>query len=58
LPVERLGLSKVLKNARLALTGRNLYTWTKYQGVTPEGLYEFYPYPAYRTYSAKLSFNL
>ncbi len=46
-----------LQNVRIALTGRNLYTWSKFSGSNPEGYYEFYPYPLYRTYTAKLTLN-
>lgn len=50
-------LGKVLKNTRLAVIGRNLWTFTDYSGSNIEGYYEYYPYPVYRTYSAKLTFN-
>ena len=56
---EKMGaLGKVLKNARIALIGRNLFYFTKYGGVNPEGYYEYYPYPVYRTISGKLTINL
>lgn len=57
LPLKSLGINKVLSNARLALVGRNLFTWTSFTGVTPEGSEDFYDYPAYRIYSAKLTLN-
>jgi TonB-linked SusC/RagA family outer membrane protein len=57
LPLKSIGLSKVLSNARLALVGRNLYTWTSFTGVNPEGYQDFYDYPTYRIYSAKLTLN-
>jgi hypothetical protein len=51
-------VGKVVKNARIALIGRNLFYFTKYTGVNPEGYFEYYPYPVYRTFSAKLTINL
>ncbi len=49
---------KVLKNARISFTGRNLYTWTKYTGVNPEASSEYFPYPVYRTFTGKLTLGL
>jgi len=57
LPLKALGINSVLSNARLSLVGRNLFTWTSFTGVTPEGNQDFYDYPAYRIYSAKLTLN-
>ncbi|MDP4201199.1 MAG: SusC/RagA family TonB-linked outer membrane protein [Bacteroidota bacterium] len=64
LPVKRLGINKVLKNAKVALIGRNLYTWTKFTGVNVDGLgssstrsSDFFPNPTYRIVSAKLTLN-
>jgi TonB-linked SusC/RagA family outer membrane protein len=58
LPVKSLGVSKVIKNAKLSLIGRNLYTWTDFTGVTPEGFdIDFYAYPIYRTFSGRLTLN-
>ncbi|CAH0276267.1 TonB-dependent receptor SusC [Pedobacter sp. Bi27] len=57
LPLKAIGIHRVLSNARLALVGRNLYTWTSFTGVTPEGNQDFYDYPTYRIYSAKLTLN-
>lgn len=57
LPVQKLGLGKAISNARLALIGRNLYTWTSFTGVNPEGTEDFFDYPLYRTFSAKLTVN-
>lgn len=57
LPVKSFGLNKLLSNARLAVVGRNLFTWTSFTGVTPEGYQDFYNYPNYRIYSAKLTLN-
>jgi len=51
-------LGKVVKNARLALIGRNLFYFTEYGGVNPEGYTEYYPYPVYRTISGKITINL
>ena len=48
---------RVLQSVRIALTGRNLYTWSKFNGSNPEGYYDDYPYPVYRTYTAKLTLN-
>lgn len=51
-------LGKFVQSARVALIGRNLFYFTDYQGVNPEGYWEYYPYPVYRTMSAKITFNL
>jgi len=32
----RVGLSRYANNVKLALIGRNLYTWTKYTGFDPD----------------------
>jgi hypothetical protein len=56
---QKLGnLGKVVKNLRFALIGRNLFYFTNYKGVNPEGYWEYYPYPLYRTFSGKLTLNL
>jgi len=55
LPGDKAG--KLFKNARLALIGRNLFMWTDYSGSNPEGNYEYFPYPVYRTFTAKLTLN-
>ncbi|MFD2965783.1 SusC/RagA family TonB-linked outer membrane protein [Sphingobacterium bambusae] len=58
LPTESLGLSKVLKNANLALIGRNLFILTNYQGVNVDGIgQDGFNYPSYRIISGKLTFN-
>lgn len=57
IPLKSLGIHKALSAARFSLVGRNLYTWTSFTGVTPEGDQDFYDYPAYRIYSAKLTLN-
>lgn len=58
LPVQKFGITKVLKGARLALIARNLYTWTDFTGVTPEGWdIDFYSYPTFRTFSGRLTLN-
>jgi len=64
LPVKKLGVGKVLKNARLAVIGRNLYTWTKFTGVNVDGegktsvrSGDYFPYPTSRIVSAKLTLN-
>lgn len=56
IPVEKLfDQSKAVRAARLAVTGRNLFIWSKYNGVSPEGLYDRFDYPNYRIISAKLT---
>jgi TonB-linked SusC/RagA family outer membrane protein len=58
LPLQKLGVSNVFKGAKLSLIGRNLYTWTKFTGVTPEGWdIDFYAYPTFRTFSGRLTLN-
>lgn len=58
LPVKKLGVGGVIKGARLSFIGRNLYTWTDFAGVTPEGLdIDFYEYPNFRTFSGRLTLN-
>lgn len=47
----------VLQNARIAVTGRNLVTFTKFSGSNTEDYYEDFPYPVYRTFTAKLTLN-
>jgi TonB-linked SusC/RagA family outer membrane protein len=46
------------KSAKIALVGRNLFTWTKFPGSNPEGASEYFPYPVFRTYTARLILNL
>ncbi len=48
---------QALSNARIALVGRNLYTWSKFSGSNPEGYYEYFPYPVFRNYTVKLTLN-
>ncbi|WP_437918058.1 SusC/RagA family TonB-linked outer membrane protein [Sphingobacterium sp. LRF_L2] len=56
LPVQRLfPNAKVVRQAKIALTGRNLYTWTTYNGVSPEGLYDSFDYPNYKVISGRLT---
>ncbi|MCG2613199.1 SusC/RagA family TonB-linked outer membrane protein [Terrimonas sp. NA20] len=58
LPVKKLGVGGVIKGAKLSLIGRNLYTWTNFTGVTPEGWdIDFYSYPIFRTFSGRLTLN-
>lgn len=58
LPTEKLGISKVLKNANLSFIGRNLFIWTKYEGVNVDGIgQDGFNYPSYRILSGKLTFN-
>ena len=35
-PKDAIAKTKVLKGAKLFVSGRNLLTWTKYQGPDPE----------------------
>lgn len=51
-------LGRVVKSLRVAAIGRNMFYFTKYKGVNPEGYWEYYPYPVYRTISGKLTFTL
>lgn len=57
LPARFLSKAKAFKGIRLALIGRNLFTWTDYPGTNPEGSTEYFPYPVYRTYTGKLTLN-
>jgi len=58
LPVQKLGIASIIKNARLSFIARNLYTWTDFTGVTPEGWdIDFYSYPTFRTFSGRLTLN-
>lgn len=49
--------TKMFKEARIAMIGRNIYTFSGFKGSNPEGGHEYYPYPVYRTYSARLTLN-
>ncbi|WP_085537213.1 SusC/RagA family TonB-linked outer membrane protein [Massilibacteroides vaginae] len=62
LPVEKLGLKKLVKNARFSLVGRNLFTLTNFTGVNVDGegktnvrAGDFFNYPTYRIISGKLT---
>ncbi len=58
LPVQQLGIGRIVKGAKLSAIGRNLYTWTDFTGVTPEGFdIDFYAYPVFRTFSGRLTIN-
>ena len=58
LPVKQLGIDRIVKGARLSFIARNLYTWTDFTGVTPEGWdIDFYSYPTFRTFSGRLTLN-
>lgn len=58
IPVQKIfSKSKALRQAKIALIGRNLYTWTKYKGVSPEGLYDSFDYPNYKIISGKLTLS-
>jgi len=54
LPSSRLGMGKWFDDAKISLIGRNLFTVTNYTGWDPEGAWEQFPYPLYRTISGKL----
>lgn len=61
----RVGLGRYAKGAKLALIGRNLYTWTDYSGFDPDvtsgGDFNFriegFRYPQFRTVSAQVELN-
>lgn len=62
IPVEKLGISKYIRNARFSLVGRNLYTWTNFTGVNVDGegknstrAGDFFNYPTYRIISGKVT---
>ncbi|WP_028297391.1 SusC/RagA family TonB-linked outer membrane protein [Olivibacter sitiensis] len=56
--LPRIGLFKnAVKSGRIAFVARNLYTWTDFTGVTPEGNMDFFEYPTYRIFSGKLTLN-
>lgn len=58
LPVKKLGVERIIRNAKLSFIARNLYTWTDFTGVTPEGWdIDFYAYPIFRTFSGRLTLN-
>ena len=64
LPVKRWGIGNIIKNARLALIGRNLFILTSFTGVNVDGesdrgsgTSDFFGYPSYRSLSAKLTLN-
>jgi len=47
--------SGLIQNLKIALTGRNIFTWTSYNGVSPEGLHDSFDYPNYRIVSGKVT---
>jgi TonB-linked SusC/RagA family outer membrane protein len=58
LPVQKLGVANIIRGAKLSFIARNLYTWTDFTGVTPEGWdIDFYSYPTFRTFSGRLTLN-
>ncbi|MDR1780350.1 MAG: SusC/RagA family TonB-linked outer membrane protein [Tannerella sp.] len=58
IPVGKLGLGKVLRGATFSLIGRNLFIWTRYEGVNVDGIaQDGFNYPSYRTVSGKLALN-
>ena len=48
-----------IKNARLYVSGQNLYTWTNYTGLDPEStdVIDRGTYPQARTFLVGLNFN-
>lgn len=48
---------KLFRDAKISVIGRNIYTFSGFKGSNPEGGHEYYPYPVYRTYSARLTLN-
>ena len=64
--MRAIGLGRI-PGARLGLIGRNLFTWTKYEGLDPEvsGLFgdpfqvkmDWFQYPQFRTLSALVEFT-
>ena len=60
LPVQKLGVSRLLKGARLSLVGRNLLTFTSFKGLNVDGQSssgDNFGYPSYRVISGKLTLN-
>lgn len=57
LPQSFVKKSGVFQNVRISVTGRNLFTWSNFSGSNPEGYNDDFPYPVYRTYTAKLTIN-
>lgn len=58
LPVKQWKLAGIVNGAKLSFIARNLYTWTNFTGVTPEGWdIDFYAYPQFRTFSGRLTLN-
>lgn len=61
--LERVGLNRYANNIKLALIGRNLYTWTKYTGFDPDVTsgndFNFridgFRYPAFRTITGQVT---
>ncbi len=61
LKIRELSLSYTFNNVakffdmiRLSVIGRNLFTISGYNGYDPEGYYEYFPYPIFRTFSGSL----
>ncbi|MDR2628158.1 MAG: hypothetical protein LBC40_09020, partial [Dysgonamonadaceae bacterium] len=57
LPQSFVKKSGIFQNVRISVTGRNLFTWSDFSGSNPEGYDDDFPYPVYRTYTAKLTIN-
>ena len=47
----------IFKDARISVIGRNIFTLTDFKGSNPEGSAEYFPYPVYRTFSARFTVN-
>ncbi len=63
--LEKVGLSRIVRGAKVAVIGRNLFTWTKYSGFDPEVTagsdFNFridgFRYPAFRQITGQVSLN-
>ncbi len=61
LKIREVSLSYTFKNVvnffdkiRLSAVGRNLFTFSKYNGYDPEGYEEYFPYPIFRTITGSI----
>lgn len=63
--LDRVGLARFVKGAKIAVIGRNLYSWTNYSGFDPEVTagsdFNFridgFRYPAFRQITGQVSLN-
>ena len=61
--LDRVGLNRFANSVKVALIGRNLYTWTKYTGFDPDVTsgndFNFridgFRYPAFRTVTGQVT---